>query len=73
MIELVNHLLIVCVFTIEINNKKMIDKFNHNATLIENSRNHGVLPNTSAKQGKTILITIIVILIALIGGGLIFS
>jgi hypothetical protein len=54
-------------------NKKMIDKFNHNATLIENSRNHGVLPNTSAKQGKTILITIIVILIALIGGGLIFS
>ena len=54
-------------------NKKMIDKFNQNATLIENSRNHGVLPNTSAKQGKTILIIIIVVLIALIGGGLIFG
>jgi hypothetical protein len=54
-------------------NKKMIEKFNHNATLIENSRNHGVLPNTSPKQGKTILIIIIVVIIALIGGGLIFG
>ena len=54
-------------------NKKMIDKFNHNSTLIENSRNHVVLPNTSPKQGKTILVTIIVVLIALIGGGLIFG
>jgi hypothetical protein len=51
----------------------MIDKFNQNATLIENSRNHGVLPNTSPKQGKTILIIIIVVIIALIGGGLIFG
>jgi amino acid permease len=54
-------------------NKKMIDKFNQNATLIENSRNHGFLPNTSPKQGKTILIIIIVVIIALIGGGLIFG
>jgi len=54
-------------------NKKMIDKFNHNSTLIENSHNHGVLPNTSPKQGKTILIIIVVVLIALIGGGLIFG
>ena len=54
-------------------NKKMIDKFNQNATLIENSRNHGVLPNTTPKQGKTILIIIIVVIIALIGGGLIFG
>jgi hypothetical protein len=51
----------------------MIDKFNHNATLIENSRNHGVLPNTTPKQGKTILIIIVVIVVALIGGGLIFG
>ena len=54
-------------------NKKMIDKFNHNATLIENSRNHGVLPNTTPKQGKTILIIIVVVIIVLIGGGLIFG
>tara|TARA_B100001063_G_scaffold11718_1_gene9129 strand:+ start:801 stop:1061 length:261 start_codon:yes stop_codon:yes gene_type:complete len=54
-------------------NKKMIDKFNHNATLIENSRNHGVLPNTTPKQGKTILIIIVVVVVALIVGGLIFG
>ena len=33
----------------------------------------GNLPNTTPKQGKTILVTIIVVLIALIGGGLIFG
>ena len=33
----------------------------------------GNLPNTTPKQGKTILIIIIVVLIALIGGGLIFG
>ena len=33
----------------------------------------GNLPNTTPKQGKTILIIIVVVLIALIGGGLIFG
>jgi flagellar basal body-associated protein FliL len=43
-----------------------MDNFNqHNS--------NGNLPNTTPKQGKTILIIIVVVLIALIGGGLIFG
>jgi flagellar basal body-associated protein FliL len=37
------------------------------------SESGGNLPNTTPKQGKTILIIIVVVLIVLIGGGLIFG
>ena len=37
------------------------------------SEGGGKLPNTTPKQGKTILIVIVVVVVALIGGGLIFG
>ena len=47
-------------------NKKWIDMFNY-------SDNHASLSQTSPKQGKRTLIIIVVVLVALIGGGLIFG